>query len=151
MLVLLSGSILLPDESHAQLKKYQFEQLDSLQNIQKRKVIVFIHTDWCKYCQAMENTSLKNKDIIEELNSNFYYIDLNAEEKKIILYKKYSFSFKPTGNHTGINDLAKELATVDGQISYPTLCFLNDKGEIIFQQTNYMTSIKFIEILKNVH
>jgi thioredoxin-related protein len=67
------GSVMLPEKSHAQLKTYQFEEIDSLQIIEKRKIVLFIHTDWCKYCQAMKNTTFKNKDIIDLLNERFYF------------------------------------------------------------------------------
>ena len=147
LLVLFSGSVLLPVKSHAQLKNYQFEQIDSLQNIQKRKIIVFIHTDWCKFCSAMKNTTFKNKEVITLLNNQYYFIDLNAEEKKTIYFQGKNYEFKPTGNQTGINDLVKALATINGAISYPTLCVLNDKNEIVFQHNSFLNSDALLQIL----
>jgi len=146
-LVLIIGSFLQPIKSLAQLKTFHFEQIDSLQIIEKRKVIVFIHTDWCKYCQAMKNTTFKNKDIIALLNSKFYFVDLNAEERKSIRFNGNIFEYKPTGNQTGINELATEIGVIDGFISYPTLCFLNDRNEILFQKNGFIESAKFIQVL----
>ncbi|NJS16529.1 MAG: DUF255 domain-containing protein, partial [Nostocaceae cyanobacterium CSU_2_110] len=103
--------------SFAQIKTIQFEQLDSLQNVEKRTVVVFIHTDWCKYCQAMKNTTFKNDSIINTLNNQFYFIDLNAEEERNINFNHYSFKYKPTGANTGINELAEQLATVDNKVA----------------------------------
>lgn len=122
----------------AQLNLVFFEQIDSLQNIDKRKVIVFIHTDWCQFCHAMKNTTLKNKNIIKELNDNFYFIDFNAEEKRTITFNKATFKFKPTGNTSGIHELAIQLGTVNKQLNYPILCILNDVNEIIFQHSGYL-------------
>jgi thioredoxin-related protein len=144
----LLGSLLLSEKSHAQLKTYQFEQIDSLQIIQKRKVIVFIHTDWCKYCQAMKNTTFKNKEVIMLLNNYFYFLELNAEEKKTILFKGKQFLYKSTGNQVGTHDLSKELALINGQISYPTLCFIDDNAEILARQNGFIMSSKFIAFLK---
>ena len=146
-LLFLFGSLLLSENSHAQLKTYSFEQIDSLQIIEKRKIVVFIHTDWCKYCQAMKNTTFKNKDIIALLNSKFYFVDLNAEERKSIRFNGNIFEYKPTGNQTGINELATEIGVIDGFISYPTLCFLNDRNEILFQKNGFIESAKFIQVL----
>lgn len=81
----------------AQIKTFQFEQIDSLQRIESRNIFVFIHTDWCKYCQAMKYTTFKNDRIINLLNENFYFVDLNAEEKRNIDFNNYTFKFKPTG------------------------------------------------------
>ena len=52
----------------AQLHSFSFEEIDSLQRIEKRKTIIFIQTDWCQFCHAMKNTTFKNEEIIKELN-----------------------------------------------------------------------------------
>jgi thioredoxin-related protein len=142
----------LPINSYGQLNKYQFEQIDSLQNREKRPVLVFIHTVWCKYCQAMQNTSFKNKDIESLLNKHFYLVELDAEEKKDIQFHGQIFRFKPTGNNTGVHELAEQLGTIDGKISYPSLCFLNAGNEIIYQHDGFIDSDtlqKVLERLKN--
>jgi hypothetical protein len=33
----------------AQLQSISFEEIDSLQRIEKKKTIVFIQTDWCNF------------------------------------------------------------------------------------------------------
>jgi len=134
----------------AQLKTYFFEQIDSLQAIQKRKVIVFIHTDWCKYCQAMKNSTFKNKEVIKKLNENFYFLTLNAEEKRAITFNAKKFSFNNNGNTSGIHELAYELANFNNQTIYPTICVLNAQNEIIFQQSNYLPSKDFLILLEKL-
>lgn len=135
--------------SHAQTKSISFSELEDLQAREPRNVLVFIHTDWCLYCQAMQQTIFKNKEVLNLLNSKFYTLFLNAEEKKEIFFHNTSFKFKPTGNGTGVNELAEALATVDGQVSYPTICLLNSQNEIIYQQTGYLTTAELKIILKN--
>jgi thioredoxin-related protein len=134
----------------AQLKTYSFEQIDSLQRNQNRKIIVFIHTDWCKYCQAMKNTTFKNKEVTKTLNENFYFITLNAEEKRTISFNSRKFIFKTSGNTTGINELAYELATINNQTTYPTLCVLNPQNEIVFQESNYLPAKEFLILLEKL-
>jgi thioredoxin-related protein len=129
----------------AQIKTVRFEQIDSLQKIEKRNVVVFIHTDWCKYCQTMQNTTFKNDSIIYKLNTQFYFIDLNAEQKENIVFNGRTFKYKPTGTNTGIHELAEQLATVDNQVAYPTLCFLNK--EIIFQYDQFINSTDLSTLL----
>ena len=151
LLVLFSGSVLLPEKSFSQLKIYKFELIDSLQNIQKRNIIVFIHTDWCKFCAAMQNTTLRNKDVIAKLNNSFYYIDLNAEEKKTIYFHGKNYEFKPSGNQTGIHELAIKLGTINGLINYPTLCIINNKNEIVYQHNTYLNAKDLMQILTNLY
>ena len=140
-------SFLQPKVAFTQLQTYQFEQIDSLQKIEKRTVVVFIHTDWCKYCQAMKNTTFSNKLIIEKLNKDFFFINFNAEEKRRITFNNQTFNYNPTGNNTGDHKLATQLALINGKVAYPTLCFLNSKNEIIFQSTDFKSKKEFERML----
>jgi thioredoxin-related protein len=133
-----------------QLKSRKFEAIDSLQQIQKRNIIVFIHTDWCQFCQRMKSTTFKNQEIIQKLNSDFYFIDLNAEEKRDISFNNQVFKYRPSGNNVGINELAVQLGTINNQIVYPVLCVLNDKNEIILQYSNYLNATDFKLILEKL-
>ena len=133
-----------------QLKSRTFEAIDSLQQIQKRKIIVFIHTDWCQFCQRMKSTTFKNQEIIQKLNSDFYFIDLNAEEKRDISFNNQVFKYQPSGNNVGINELAIQLGTINNQIVYPVLCVLNDKNEIILQYSNYLNATDFKLLLEKL-
>ena len=127
----------------SQLKSSTFEEVDSLQQIQKRKIIVFIHTNWCQFCQRMKTTTFRNQEIIGKLNSNFYFIDFNAEEKRDITFNNQSFKYKPSGNNVGVHELALQLGTINNQIVYPVLCVLNEKNEIILQYNNYLSPKDF--------
>ena len=147
---MLGSIVALPNILFSQIRTYHFEQVDSLQKKQKRNVAVFIHTDWCKYCQTMQNTTFKNDSIIKVLNDKFYFIDLNAEEKRNVIFNNHTFKFKPTGANTGTHELADQLGTVNNKISYPTLCFLNADSEIIFQYNQFINSKDLQIILKRL-
>ncbi|MFV8365645.1 thioredoxin family protein [Flavobacterium sp. XS1P27] len=122
----------------AQLHSVSFEEIESLQRIEKRKTIVFIQTDWCQFCHAMKNTTFKNQEIIKELNNTFYFVDFNAEEKRTVVFNKTTFQFKPTGNNSGTHELAIALGTINKQLNFPVLCVLNSENEIIFQHSGYL-------------
>ena len=133
-----------------QLKSRTFEEIDSLQKIQKRKTIVFIHVDWCQFCQRMKETTFKNQEIIEKLNSDFYFISLNGEEKQDITFNNHTFKYLPSGNNVGVHELALALGTINNQILYPVLCVLNEKNEIIFQYSNYLSQADFKILLEKL-
>ena len=132
----------------AQLKTYRFEQIDSLQLVEKRAVIVFIHTDWCQFCQAMKAKTFKNEQVISKLNQKFYFVDFNAEEQRTIWFNNTVYKFKPSGNNVGLHELALELGTINNQISYPTLCVLNYKNEIVFQYSGFLNAKNLLHLLK---
>ncbi|CAA9195120.1 thioredoxin family protein [Flavobacterium collinsii] len=133
-----------------QLKGRTFEEVDALQQTQKRKIIVFIHTDWCQYCQRMKSTTFKNQEIIEKLNSDFYFVDFNAEEKREITFNNQIFKYKPTGNNVGVHELALQLGTINNQIVYPVLCVLDEKNEILLQYNNSLNPADFKLILEKL-
>ncbi|MFH6956194.1 thioredoxin family protein [Flavobacterium aquidurense] len=133
-----------------QLQSRSFEAIDSLQQIQKRKIIVFIHTDWCQFCQRMKQTTFRNQEIIDKLNSDFYFIDLNAEEKREITFNNQTFKYKPSGNNVGVHELALQLGTMNNQIVYPILCVLNEKREIILQYNSYLNPKDFKLLLEKL-
>ena len=132
--------MLLPLITYSQIVRQSFGQLDNLQKTQNRFVVVFIYTDWCKYCQAMKNTTFKDKKIVELLNNYFWFFDLNAEEKREINFNGYTYKFKPTGNNTGIHELAEQFTRPNGEITYPNLFILNANYEIIFQFNQFLST-----------
>ena len=140
----------IPQIANAQLHSFSFEQLDSLQEVDKRPIAVFIHTDWCKYCNAMLNTTFNNEVVQNALNQSFYYVELNAESNDAIQFRNLVFKFKTTGKDVGIHELAERLAMLNGRINYPTMCFLNSDFEIVFQYTEYLDAEKMIEVLNEL-
>ncbi|RBN49955.1 thioredoxin family protein [Flavobacterium psychrolimnae] len=122
----------------AQLHSVAFEEIESLQRIEKRKTIVFIKTYWCQFCHAMKNTTFKNEEIIKELNTAFYFVNFNAEEKRTVVFNNTTFQFKPKGNTSGTHELAISLGTINKQLNFPVLCVLNSENEIIFQHSGYL-------------
>jgi len=132
----------------AQLKSYSFEEAEKLASQSPKPIVVYIHTNWCKYCAMMENSTLKNPDIIQMLNTQFYFVILNAENKNDITFNNYVFKYKPTGENTGIHELATALATVNKQVSYPTITILDAKKDILFQKQSYLKAKELIQILE---
>jgi len=142
------GSVLLSGICFSQIKNHQFEELENLQKSELRNVIIFIKTDWCNYCKAMENTTFKNQKVTEPVNQNFYFINFNAEEKRDINFVGKTFHYKPTGINTGVHELAETLT--EGKTTYPSLIILNPQNEIIFQYNGYLKSSELLEMLNKI-
>lgn len=133
----------------SQIKQYKFEQIDSLQRVQQRPIFVFIHASWCKYCMAMQNIAFKQDVIVNTLNSKYYFLSLDAEEKRSILFKGKNYKYIPNGNSTGVNELAVSLAAIKGGISFPTNCILNAEGKLLTRKAGYLSPKELLAILTN--
>ena len=133
---------------YCQLKPHQFEQIDSLQQLEKRNIVVFFHTDWCKFCKAMKNSTFKNSQIEAALNNKFYFIDFNAEQKQVVIFDNRTFKYKNNGISSGIHEIAFALASEGKQLNFPAIVILNPKNEIIFRYNGFLNAVEFLKILK---
>lgn len=131
----------------AQLKTHTFQEAEQLAIKKPKPIVVFIHTSWCKYCKIMENRTFKNKEVIAELNANFYFVSIDAETKESITFNNHIFSFQPSGTNTGIHELATGLATIDNQVVYPTTTILDKDKTIVFQQHSLIRAVDLLSIL----
>ena len=142
--------------TNAQSKKttlniFTFEEVEKLHQQKPKPIVVFIYTDWCNICHAMKKNTFKNEEIITFLNDQFYFIKLNAEDTNDIQFLGQTFKHKPSGFKTGTHELAIELASIKGSISYPTTTFLNSRLEITIQINYYINSITMYSLLKKQH
>ena len=134
----------------AQLKTYSFEEAEKLSKENPKPFVIFIHTSWCNYCKMMENSTFKNPEIIKILNTDFYFISLDAESKTAIHFNNHTFQFKPKGENTGIHELATELATIDSEVVYPTLIILNPDFSIVFQKHSFLNVKELLVVLEKL-
>lgn len=132
----------------AQLKTHTFQEVEQLSIENPKPIVVFIHTSWCKYCKIMENSTFKNKEVIAELNTNFYFVSFDAETKEPVTFNDHIFNFQPTGTKTGIHELATALATINGQVVYPTLTIFGTDASIVFQQHSVIRTNALLSILQ---
>ena len=129
------------------LNIFTFEEVEELHQQIPKPILVFLYTDWCKICFGMKKTTFKNRKVIQLLNEKFYFIKLNAEEKKDITFLGKIFTYKPTGTTSGMHELATELGTIKKTIIYPTTILLNTIFEIDAQLTGLYNANKMIGIL----
>ncbi len=128
------------------LKVYSFSEVEKLHQQKPKPIVVFIYTDWCKVCFGMKKNTFKNDAVIRTLNNQYYFVKLNAEYEKDITFLGKKFMSKKIGIH----ELAKELASINGKVSYPTTTILNSKFEIDFQIDSYINSEKMNLLLNKI-
>lgn len=130
------------------LKIFSFEEVEILQKQNPKPILVYIYTDWCKFCFGMNKNTFSDRRVIKNLNDKFYFIKLNAENKKDITFLNKTFTYKPSGINTGIHELASELASIKNNVSYPTITKLNQNFEIEFQKVGFINSKNLLQFIK---
>lgn len=142
--LLLSGLTPLVAQPHTS----SFTELDSLQAVDPKPAVIFIHTNWCRYCEGMQRTTLRNDAIVKRLDSDFYYVSLDAESTADIQFAGHTFRYRPSGTSTGMHELAWQLGQIDGRVSYPTLCVLSPTNEILWQETGFIRAKALERVLE---
>lgn len=142
--------LLLANQNFAQLRTHTFEQAEKLAKENPKPFFIFIHTSWCQYCKMMENTTFKNDAVVKQLNDNFYFIALDAEDQKPISFNNNDFTFKPKGIRSGVHELAEVLAKKDGVVSYPTVTILNTDYTILVQMQSFINSNDLSNLLSKL-
>ena len=99
-----------------------------------KKIFVDVYTNWCTWCRKMDQTTFADKEVVAYLNTHFYAVKLNAEQKENIEYAGYTFKFVKSGRR-GVHELAYSL--LDKRMSYPTYVFLNEKIERVMLSPGY--------------
>ncbi len=130
-------------KSDNEIKWISFEQAVELQKTKPKKIIVDVYTDWCGWCKKMDKNTYTDAEIIRQIEANFYFVKLNAEQKEEIKYKDKVFTFK---QEYKANELAVSL--LNGQMSYPSTVFLDEDMNLLTVVPGYLTPKDLNPILK---
>lgn len=119
----------------------------------KNYKLVYIYTDWCKYCKKMKQTTLKNNKIINKLKqykNSLSFINLNAETKNTITYQNRNYNYQARNSKSGTHQLANTIGSIDGTLEFPTIAVLNPNNEIIYQDKGMIGKEKMLSIIETV-
>jgi len=124
------------------LISYSFEEVYQLQEKERRPVVVFFHTNWCRYCFAMKKNTFNDQEVIKLLNKNFYYISFDAENKDNINIKGTIFK-----NKSGTHEIVEILASKKNIISYPSTIIISANNNIDEQIDSFISAKEISKIL----
>ncbi len=107
-----------------------------------RKIFVDVYTDWCGWCKKMDASTFKDPEVVKYVNEKFYAVKMDAEDKNNIIFRGKVFKFNPPRE---ANDLA--ITLLNGQMSYPTTVYLDEKLNVIQSLGGYVDGKQFNMIL----
>ncbi|MCD6025057.1 MAG: Thioredoxin-related protein [Fibrobacteria bacterium] len=100
----------------------------------KRYLFVSVYTDWCGYCKKLNAVTFKSAPVIAELDKNFESVRLNAESDAIVTWKGKKMTSRALADHWGVE-------------GFPTLLFLNRRGEIVGSFSSYVEPELMVKLL----
>ena len=93
-----------------------------------KKIVVDIYTDWCMWCKRMDKQTFQKDHIARYVNKHYYAVKFDAEQKEDIEFNGMTYKFIKKGRK-GYHELAA--AITQGQLSYPTVVFLDENLSVI--------------------
>lgn len=126
------------------VKWYSIEEAIALNNKEPRKLMIDVYTDWCGWCKQMDKNTFSNSIVATYLNTNYYPVKFNAEQKEDVNILNETFKYVPEGR--GYHELAAAL--LNGQMSYPSVVFMNEQNQIFHVQKGYVEAPQFDRILR---
>ena len=108
-----------------------------------KKIFIDVYTNWCGWCKRMDATTFEDKGVIKYMNATFYPVKLDAETKDTILFKNKAYTFVPEYKS---NEIAAFF--LNGQMSYPTSVYLDEKLDLIGPMPGYLTKDQLLPVLK---
>ena len=122
---------------------YDWEQALELAETDQKKIIVFIHTDKCVWCEKMENATFNETHISSYINEKYLPVKFNAQTKETIVFNNREYKYIKQGS-TGYHELAAALT--GGRLVYPTSVFLDEQLRVLqsiqgYQEYNFFEMV----------
>ena len=115
-----------------------FENGMELARTLDRPVVIDFYTSWCRWCRVMERETFNNETVASYLNEHFISIRLNAEQTTGRL-EYGGRTYTPAG-----------LARAFKVRGYPSIAYLDGKGELVFVDAGFKKPDQFMVNLKYV-
>jgi thioredoxin-related protein len=145
-LIILIGAVLVSASLFSQenkMKWYSIEEAEKLMKESPRPVFIDTYTDWCGWCKKLDKETFSNPVVAEILSTKFYPVKFDAEGKGKVTFQGKTFI--NDGKSGNAHQLA--VALLLGQLSYPTVVFLNETGQLLTPVPGYRTAREMEELL----
>ncbi|HEY3347010.1 MAG TPA: thioredoxin fold domain-containing protein, partial [Nitrospirota bacterium] len=120
------------------LEWYSYEDALVKAGKEKKFVIVDFYANWCKWCKKLDSDTFTDPRVAEALKASFVPVKIDAESSKPVVVEM---------KQTTMQDLAESY----GVTSYPSLWFVDPKGEKAKLLNGYLPPDAFLQYLAYIY
>lgn len=122
--------------SNEEIAWITFEEAIEKNKTNPKRILIDMYTDWCGWCKKMDKETFTHPQVVKYVNTHYYAVKFNAEQKEDVVFKDQTFKFVASGAR-GYHELAAAL--MNGQMSYPTIVYLDESMNLIGMAAGYQT------------
>ncbi len=119
----------------------EFADLNDSLEVKVKPIMIYIGTDWCKYCKLQENTTFKDKKLMLEMSEKYYLLKLNAESKDSIFFMNKNYA--PANQYQKYHELVVYLSQYLDELVFPTTLFLLNNFQEVKYIKGYSKDLKY--------
>lgn len=132
-------------EKKNKIEWLSFEEAVKRNQKNPKKFLIDVYTDWCGWCKRMDQTTFKNEAVVSYVSQHYHAVKLNAERKDTVRLNEQLFiNEKPNGRRHP-HQLA--ISLMQGKMSYPTIVYLDESGNMIQPIPGYQSAENILPIL----
>jgi thioredoxin-related protein len=139
--VIFSGPVMAQDK----VQWITFQEAIQRAPLEKKKIMVDVHTKWCGWCKVMDQKTFSNPEVARYINSNYLAVKFDAEEEGAITFKGKQYNLVKQGKRS-YHELAAEI--MRGRLSYPTIVFLDAGMNVIQPIPGYQDAEQYLMVLR---
>ena len=121
-----------------------WDEMTKLNAKQPKKIFIDFYTSWCGWCKVMDRNTFEDSVVAAMMNKDFYCVKFDAERKDTISFQDRKWVFIP-GGRSGYHELAAYF--MQNELSYPTMCVLTPKYELITPLKGYIAVPQFEPVI----
>jgi thioredoxin-related protein len=128
-------------ELSAQVKWVPIQDAEKQAAATGKKIMVKVYANWCGWCKEMDKATFPNKNVAKILSASFIPVQFNAEQKASVTWGGAPYKLIRTKNDGNYHELAAKW--LNGRLSYPTIVFLDENGNVIQAISGYQRADAF--------
>ena len=118
------------------------EQAEAACKKEPRKIVIDVYTSWCGWCKKMDATTFADPAVGQYISQKYYAVKMDAEDRNNIIFKEKLYKFN---TQQEANELA--ISLLNGNMSYPTTVYLDEKLQVIQPIGGYLDAREFNKVI----